>query len=75
MLLSDLLDELREVGAGVVGQWELNQRKGVLIGDPKKFFPHPTGPQVPVDCTKTNNPDIPNEQVKAIRRKFGIEEA
>ena len=75
MLLSDLLNELREVGAGVVGQWQIHNKRGVIIGDPKKYFPHPTGPQVPVDCTRGNNPDLPDEQVKAIRRTFGIEES
>lgn len=75
MLLSKLLDELREVGISAVGQWQIHGKKGIMLGDPKKYFPHPSGPQVPVDCTKTEDPDLPDGQVKAIRRKFGIEEA
>jgi hypothetical protein len=74
MLLSKMLPELREVGIAIVGTWEINGKRGVTLGDPKKFFPHPTGPQYPVDCTKTKDPDLTPTEVSRIRFRFGIAE-
>jgi hypothetical protein len=72
MRLTELLPELQKVGIGVVGTWEMRGRKGVTLGDPQKYFPFPTGPQYPVDCTKTKDPDIPESVVDVIRRHFGM---
>jgi len=75
MRLAELLLELQQVGIGIVGRWEYQGKKGVTLGNPLKYFPYPTGPQYPVDCTKDNNPDLTEKEVKIIRRRFGIEEA
>jgi hypothetical protein len=75
MRLTDLLPELQEVGIGIVARWEMTGKKGLTLGNPLKYFPHPSGPQYPIDCTKENNPDLTPTEVSAIRRKFGIEEA
>lgn len=75
MLLTDLLSELAQVDIGIVGRWEMHGKKGVMLGDPGKSFPNPTGPQYPVDCTKEDDPDLTEAAVRAIRRCFGIEEA
>jgi hypothetical protein len=75
MLLSELMPELSEIGIGPVGSWEIHGKKGITLGDPKKYFPYRTGPQIPIDCTKANNPDLSEEEVRTIRRRFGIEEA
>jgi len=75
MRLSELLPELRQVGIDVVGTWQIAGKKGVTLGDPKKFFPHPTGPQYPINCTKENDPDLTPKEVTILRRRFGISSA
>jgi hypothetical protein len=74
MRLSELLPELNQVGITVMGTWESNGRKGVTLGDISKTFPNPTGPQYPIDCTKSRNPDLTDAEVSTIRRRFGIAE-
>jgi hypothetical protein len=74
MLLSDMVTELNQIGITVIGTWEINGKKGITLGDPKKSFPNPPGPQYPVDCTRTINPDLTEAEVRAIRRHFGISE-
>jgi len=74
MRLSELLEELRQVKVGVVGRWELHGKRGLMLGDPEKYFPYPTGPQYPVDCTRDQNPELSSAEVAAIRRRFGIGE-
>lgn len=74
MRLSELLLKFRQSGIGIVGTWELSPRKGITLGDPLRCFPRYTGPQVPIDCTDDEDPELPTEQVKALHRKFGIEE-
>jgi hypothetical protein len=50
MLLSKLLPELTQVGIGIVGTWEINAKKGITLGDPKRSFPNPVGERYQVDC-------------------------
>jgi hypothetical protein len=75
MYLHDLLHELQNVGITVVGKWEMYSKKGVTLGDPKKSFPNPTGPQYQVNVTDTDNPDLTDLEVRTIRRRFGIAES
>ncbi len=75
MKLHELLPELSQIGIGPVGSWEIHGKKGIMLGDPKKYFPYRTGPQIPIDCTKVNDPELSDEEVRTIRRRFGIEEA
>ena len=70
--LSDLLKELEPHGIGKVGTWQSRNRKGITLGDPRYYFPYPTGPQVPVDTTKSSDPVLPDKQADAIRRRFGL---
>jgi hypothetical protein len=74
MRLTALLPELQQIGIGIVGRWEYHEKKGLTLGDPLKYFPHPTGPQYPVDCTNENDPDLSEKEVSIIRRRFGIGE-
>jgi hypothetical protein len=74
MLLSDLLVELREAGITIVLAWQRNSKKGVTLADPLKFYPHLKCPQYPIDTTDADDPDLSDEQVKSIRRRFGIAE-
>jgi hypothetical protein len=71
MRLNQVLAKLRERGIGKVGTWEIRDRVGITIGDPSKYFPHPTGPQYPVDTTGEPNPDLTPDEVEAIERRFG----
>ena len=76
MRLTELLPELQQVGIGIVGRWEMPPaRKGITLGDPLKYFPYPSGPQYPVDCSKGNDPDLTETEVSVIRRRFGIAQA
>jgi hypothetical protein len=70
MRLNEVLEILRSRGLGKVGTWEFRGRKGIYLGDPKKYFPHPTGPQYPVDTTDEDDPDLAQEEVDAIMRRF-----
>lgn len=74
MRLTELLPELQQVGIGIVGRWEMAGKKGLTLGNPQKYFPFPTGPQYPVDCTKENDPNLSDKEVRIIRRRFGIAE-
>jgi hypothetical protein len=71
MLLSVVLENLNKRGISVVGDWEIHDRHGLTIGDPKKYFPYPTGPQYSVDTTEGDNPDLTDEEVESIKRRFG----
>jgi hypothetical protein len=76
MLLSKLIkDQLLKIGVGIVNSWEMpDGRRGVLVGDPRKYFPHPSGPQYPIDLTnRDEDPDLTEEEVKAIRRRFNLD--
>ncbi|HYN16023.1 MAG TPA: hypothetical protein VES66_09595 [Terriglobales bacterium] len=70
MRLSELLPELNKRGITVVNKWELRKRKGITLGDPLKYFPHPSGPQYPIDVTASEDPDLTDDEVAAIRRRF-----
>jgi hypothetical protein len=75
MRLLELLDELKEIGIGVVGNWEMRGRRVVILGNPQKYFPYPTGPQYPVDITQDRNPELTEQEASAIRRRFGVGES
>lgn len=71
MRLSQIVqEELKPAGFGVVGTWEMRERKGIYLGNPKEYFPHPVGPLYEVDCTKEADPDLTEAEVAAIRRRF-----
>jgi hypothetical protein len=72
MLLSDLLGRLSHSGIGKVGTWKIRGRSGITLGDPSKYSPYPTGPQYPVDTTENPDPELTDEEVKAIERRFGL---
>jgi len=75
MRLTEFLPELGEIGIGIVGRWEDGHgKKGLTLGNPLKYFPYPTGPQYPVDCTKEDDPDLSTTEISIIRRRFGIAE-
>jgi len=72
MRLSDLVKELQSNGFDKTGTWEKRGRKGVFLGDPKKCFPFQTvnDPQYLVDCTKEDDPDLSDKEVRIIKRRF-----
>jgi hypothetical protein len=72
MRLNDLLTELAKDGFGVVGTWEYRGSRGITLGDPKKSFPYAVGPRIPVETTQDQNPELTNEEVLSIRRRFGL---
>ena len=58
MRLSEVLEGLTKRGITVVGDWEIRGRHGLTLGDPKKYFLYPTGPQYSLDTTDDGNPDL-----------------
>lgn len=72
MRLSELLPELQQRQITIIGTWQIRGKKGVTLGDPQKFFPHPTGPQYPIETTNNDDPDLTDAEVKAIRRRFDL---
>jgi hypothetical protein len=71
MRLTEVLARLAKHGLGKVGTWKFQGRHGITLGDPTKYFPHPTGPQYPIDTTDNEDPEMIDEEVKAIERRFG----
>jgi hypothetical protein len=71
MHLSEVLGRLAARGIGKVGTWKFQGRSGITLGDPSKFFPHPTGPQYPIDTTENSDPVLTTEEIKALERRFG----
>jgi hypothetical protein len=67
------LKELKAAGFDKTGQWEKRGRKGIFLGDPKKYFPYQNShdPQYLVDCTNSSDPDLSVKEVRIIRRRFG----
>jgi hypothetical protein len=71
MRLNEVLAALGKRGISIVGTWKLRDKTGITIGDPNKYFPHPTGPQYPIETTNEKNPELTDEEIKAIERRFG----
>ena len=72
MRLSEALKRLARNGVGKVGTWKFRGRSGITLGDPTKYFPYPVGPQYPIDTTDESDPQLTDEEVKAIERRFGL---
>jgi len=72
MRLSQVLTRLAKLGFGKVGTWELRGRRGITLGDPSKYFPYPTGARYPVDTSDAEDPELTDEEVKAIERRFNV---
>jgi hypothetical protein len=72
MRLGDVIAELSKGGVAKIGTWEIRGRKGITLGDPTKYFPYPTGPRYTIDTTDGPDPELTEEEVKAIERRFGI---
>jgi hypothetical protein len=71
MHLSELLAILSKRGIAQVGTWKFRGKSGITLGDPSKYFPHPTGPQYPIETTDDKDPELTSEEIKAIERRFG----
>ena len=71
MRLKEALVRLQRRGIGQVGTWKLKGRSGIFLGDPAKYFPYQTGPQYPIDTTNDQDPELSEEEIKAIERRFG----
>ena len=72
MRLTQVLTRLGKHNYGKVGTWEFRGRHGITLGDPSKYFPYQTGPRYPVDTTDAEDPDLTDEEVKAIERRFNV---
>jgi hypothetical protein len=70
MLLSEVVRRLAKNGIGKVGTWKFRGRNGITLGDPSKYFPYAVGPQYPVDTTESADPDLTEEEISAIERRF-----
>lgn len=76
MRLSALIkDQLQNIGVGIISKWEMPEgRHGIVLGNPRKFFPHASGPVYPIDLTnRDEDADLTQEEVKAIRRRFNVD--
>ena len=73
MRLGDVIAKLSKGGVVKIGTWEIRRRKGITLGDPTKYFPHPTGPRYTIDTTDNPDPELTEEEVKAIERRFNID--
>lgn len=70
MRLKEALVQLSKIGIGQVGTWKLRERNGITLGDPTKYFPYQVGPQYTVDATESSDPDLCEEEIKGIERRF-----
>jgi hypothetical protein len=73
MRLREVIDILRSRGLDVSGSWEFRGRRGIYLGDPKKHFPFPAGPEYSIDTTDDDDPELTPEELHAIARRFNIE--
>lgn len=71
MYLSEVLQSLSKIGFSKVSSWELKGRKGITLGDPSMAFPNSVGPRYQIDLTENQNPNLSDEEVAAIERRFG----
>jgi hypothetical protein len=70
MRLKEALAQLSKIGIGQVGTWKFSGRSGITLGDPTKYFPYQVGPQYPIDTTDGPDPDLTQEEIEAIERRF-----
>jgi len=70
MRLKEALAQLSKIGIGPVGTWKLYGKTGITLGDPSKYFPSQVGPQYPIETTTDTNPDLDEEEIKGIERRF-----
>jgi len=70
MRLKEALAQLSKIGIGQVGTWKLRNKSGITLGDPTKYFPYQVGPQYQVETTDNSDPDLCEEEIKGIERRF-----
>jgi hypothetical protein len=68
--LNDLLPELKTAGIEIVSRYEMRGRKGITLGDPNEYFPHPVKHTYQIDVTDDDNPVLTAKEENAIRRRF-----
>jgi hypothetical protein len=73
MRLAEVLKQLAKNGIRNIGTWRIKGRNGITLGDPAKYFPHPPGPRYQMDTTDGDDPDLDEEELQAIRRRFNCE--
>ena len=71
MRLKEALGCLAKRRIGIVGTWEIQGKKGITLGDPSKFFPHPSGPRYQIETTDDQNPELTQDEIDALERRFG----
>jgi hypothetical protein len=71
MRLSEAIKRLSKQGFNKIGTWKLRGRNGITLGDPTKYFPYQVGPQYVIDTTEESDPELTDEEVLAIERRFG----
>lgn len=74
MRLSELIErDLRRYNITVVNNWESRGTTGVALGNPNRTFPY-HGPQYLIDTTERGaDPELTQEEVKAIKRRFNLD--
>jgi hypothetical protein len=70
MRLQEALTQLSKIGIGQVGTWKFRGKNGVTLGDHTKYFPYQVGPQYSIETTENSDPDLCEEEIKAIERRF-----
>jgi hypothetical protein len=73
MLLSTLLRELSQVDVEIIEHWYQDGIRGVTLGSTKRDSPL-IDYQYPVATKNSKDPVLTEEEVRAIRRCFGIYE-
>jgi hypothetical protein len=67
-----MLAELAQRGIFDVGTWKYRGRRGITLGDPNTCFPQHVGPRYQIDITDGGDPELTDEEVLAIRRRFAL---
>lgn len=70
MRLSEVIKRLSKFGFNKVGTWKFRGRSGITLGDPTKYFPYPAGPRYQIDTTEETDPELEEEEIRAIERRF-----
>jgi len=73
MHLSEVLKRLAKHGVGRVNTWNGRGKNGITLGELGKYFPYQVGPRYPVETTGNADPELTEEEIRAIERRFGCD--
>jgi hypothetical protein len=73
MRLSALLRELSEIDVEIIDSWHQDGKRGITLGSNKRDS-QLIEYQYPISIYASTDPELTDEEVRAIRRCFGIYE-